>query len=489
MPTVTHTFVLSDVHLTTVEAPDPERPLWKRYKQADLVIDDELAAAIAHMSAEAGDAAAELVLNGDIFDFDSVMDQPDDDELSLSWLERLRGMNSSEPKSTLKLCCILDDHPIFVDALREWLARPQHSVVFVIGNHDLELHWPAVQAVLRARLGLEPADERLRVCAWFYLSEGDTHIEHGNQYDSYCLCLDPLWPLVRVRRELRVRMPFGNLAGRIMLNGMGLFNPHVESTFILPFTGYVVFFFKHVIRTNPMLPWSWLWSAGATFVVSMRDGLLPSVRDPLRLDDRVDAVAAEAKATPRMVRALEALRVHAAIFNPFKVARELWLDRVLMLALVVFGSFQAIATLQVFTGLSAVWWFAALAALLPFVIFWAGKQESDVNNVEAAVLRRLALIRQITGVRRVVLGHTHIERHTWVEGVELLNPGTWSPAFSDVACTQRVGRACYVHLRPKDDGGRDASVKVWVKGDVEALPFSDPPKPRLRVPLFDAPAR
>jgi UDP-2,3-diacylglucosamine pyrophosphatase LpxH len=78
----------------------------------------------------------ELVLNGDIFDFDSVMVIPESPGFHVSWLERKRGLNAEEPKSRFKIETILEDHPLFVQALRAFVLKG-HRVVFVIGNHDL----------------------------------------------------------------------------------------------------------------------------------------------------------------------------------------------------------------------------------------------------------------------------------------------------------------------------------------------------------------
>ena len=41
--TRTHTVILSDLHLTEEEPLDPQRPLWKRYKQRAQFIDDSFA--------------------------------------------------------------------------------------------------------------------------------------------------------------------------------------------------------------------------------------------------------------------------------------------------------------------------------------------------------------------------------------------------------------------------------------------------------------
>lgn len=79
-------------------------------------------------------------------------------------------------------------------------------MVFVIGNHDIELHWPLVQKSLLHFLALSPEQEsRVKFCEWFYLSEGDTAIEHGNQYDDYCVASNPIHPLIKKGKHVHVR--------------------------------------------------------------------------------------------------------------------------------------------------------------------------------------------------------------------------------------------------------------------------------------------
>jgi UDP-2,3-diacylglucosamine pyrophosphatase LpxH len=486
MDAAPHTLVFSDLHLTTAERPDPARPLWKRWQQRDLFVDDAIAAMLRQAREEARGGPLEVVLDGDVFDFDAVTGLPAQEDYGvggpfpIGWLERERGLHPSEPKSAWKMARILDDHPVFVEALRQLLTAG-HRVVFVIGNHDIELHWPAVQAVLRARLQPDGRGD-LRICAFFYVSHGDTLIEHGNQYDAYCLCLDPISPLVRVPplAETRVRLPFGNYASRYMINGMGMFNPHAGQSFILSFWGYVLFFWQHVARVQPLLPITWFWTACVTFVASLRDGLLPAERDVLSLEERVDAIAREANSTPRVVRALDALKVHTAIFRPWMVARELWLDRVLLFLLVVFGSFELLATAKVFVGIPTTWgWLGLMFLMFPPFLLYARGVSSDVNQTEAELVRRLPLIARLTGCRRVVIGHTHAERHVVIEGVELLNAGTWSPAFRDVACTEPYGRKCVVRLRPRSDGTRVASLEAWDGHGFVALEPGEEPAPSL----------
>ena len=125
-----HTLIFSDVHLTTAEPDDPERPLWKRFKRADLFFDDKIERMLEHFTSQA-DGRLELILNGDVFDFDGVTDQPDPAVgLRANWLERQCGLGATEPKSAWKMSKILDHHPIIVRALRRWLAQG-HRLVFI----------------------------------------------------------------------------------------------------------------------------------------------------------------------------------------------------------------------------------------------------------------------------------------------------------------------------------------------------------------------
>lgn len=131
------TLVLSDLHLTTVEPLDPERPMWRRYKQRDLLYDDRLAAMLDDARQQVR-GPFEVVFNGDIFDFDAVTDLPEPAMgLHPSYMERIRGLAPTEAKSLFKLSRILADHPVFVAAVQR-LTTSGARVVFVVGNHDLE---------------------------------------------------------------------------------------------------------------------------------------------------------------------------------------------------------------------------------------------------------------------------------------------------------------------------------------------------------------
>lgn len=457
-----HTLVVSDIHLSQAQEPIANKPLWKRFSQRDKFVDDCFERFLQQMRSEIG-GDIELVLNGDIFDFDSVMAVPKKPDFAVSWLERQRGLASEEAKSAFKMQVILRDHPTLIRAVRDFIIAG-NRVVFVLGNHDLELHWPSVRDEIVAALDLpDEHSQSVRFCDWFYVSNSDTYIEHGNQFDAYCLCSNPIHPFIGQGQHKRVRLPFGNLANKLMLNGMGLFNPHVESSYIRSLREYASFFWHHLLRVQPFLIWTWFWGAFATLVVSLREGFLPSVSDPLTLRTRVEDIAARANVRATEVFSLRALSVHPAIFNPVKIARELWLDRALIFLGIALLSFQLFSFLNVFVSVS-IWWTVVpfLLFLAPF-LFYARGVASDINNFDRATAKRVPLAVRITGVSRVALGHSHQEQHLLCDDFELLNSGTWSPAYEDVQCSIPLGRKCFVWIRPKGDGkGRHATLHQWL---------------------------
>ena len=413
----------------------------------------------------------ELILNGDIFDFDSVMRIPENPTFKVSWIERMRGLAAEEDKSQFKTRMILNDHYIWVNTVRDFILAG-NRVVFVIGNHDVELHWPKVQAEILDHLKLpEQMQENVRFCSWFYISNEDTLIEHGNQYDHYCLCSDPVHPMIRKGKRTTVRLPFGNIAGKYILNGMGLMNPHVDSSFIKSsIWEYIVFFYRYQVRSQPLILFSWLWGAGVTAVRSLQEGLSAPIRDPLTVESRVDEIAKYANTTPRTVRSLRALHVHPAVFNPFRILRELWLDRFLFLMFLFFFCFWFFSTLNVFVEVS-VWWFVVpFFVLLPVFVFYARSVVSENGQVHKAMKKIIPMASQIANVKRIVYGHTHYEMHIDVQGVEVLNTGTWSAAYHDPECTKPFGRKCFAWIRPDGSGKRISELYEWKEDEFHKLP-------------------
>lgn len=465
-----YTAVISDLHMCEAEPVHPKFPLWKKYKTRAFFFDHVFADFLRHIIDMAAGGEVELVLNGDIFDFDSVMALPEEPPFRVNWLEKKRGLYPEEEKSVFKIDRILDDHSEWLEALR-WFLLCGHRVVFVIGNHDLELHWPRVQQRILERLNLTDAyRDNVRFCEWFYISNGDTLIEHGNQYDPYCLCVDPVHPYVRRYNKVDIRLPFGNVACRYMINGMGFFNPHVDSNYIMTVSEYVRFFLKYMMRAQPLLIWTWFWGAFVTLVQSLEDALLPALRDPLRIEDRTNQIAVKANATPRMVRELKELFVNPATHRPLILARELWLDRAFLILLGLLGLFQIFLFIKQVYDISFFWMFIPVLLLVPFFLFYSRSIRSNVHLFKEPQEDILALTSAITHTRRVVYGHTHQVRHEVIGAVEHLNPGSWSPAFEDVECTKPTGQKTFIWIEPAANGTREAHVYHFTESESDDLP-------------------
>lgn len=456
------TAIISDLHLCEAEPIHPTFPLWKKYKTRQFFFDETFCEFLRHITEMAGGAEVELILNGDIFDFDSVLALPPEPAFKVSWLERHRGLEPEEAKSVFKLERIVKDHAQFMEGLR-WFVQCGHRVIFVLGNHDLELHWPATQKVVIDALNLPDAyRENVRFCEWFYISNEDTLIEHGNQYDPYCLCPDPVNPYIVHYNKVEIRLPFGNVACRYMMNGMGFFNPHVDSNYIMSVDEYIRFFIKYMARAQPLLIWTWFWGAVVTLAKAFQDMLRPSLKDPLATEDRVESIAARANATPRMVRELKEIFVPSAALKPVLLARELWLDRAFLILLALVGLFQLFLFIKQVYDISVFWMFIPVLALVPFFLFYSRSIRSNVHLYKEPQDDILAMSSEITRTRRVVYGHTHIVRHEVIGAVEHLNPGSWSPAFLDVECTKPIGQKTFVWIQPASDGSRQAEIYHFI---------------------------
>jgi UDP-2,3-diacylglucosamine pyrophosphatase LpxH len=459
-----YTAVISDLHLCEEEPVNKKFPLWKKYKTRQFFFDDEFKIFLNKLTQMAGGEKVELILNGDIFDFDSCTMQPHEPTFYVTWLERKRGLHPQEEKSRFKITTILDAHAVWVRALSDFI-RKGNRVIFTIGNHDLELHFEAVQEAILEALRLNKDQQKnVRFNEWFYISNGDTLIEHGNQYDPYCMVQDPINPFIQRFNRYEVRVPFGNLTTRYLINGMGFFNPHLDSNYIMTPGQYAKFFLQYMLRAQPFLMISWLWGSVAALVQSFMDRLRPTINDPLSIEDLVEFTAQKANATPRMVRELKELFVPPASSYPSIIMKELWLDRAFILMALLGMLYVVFLQINNLFNVSVWWLFIPLSLFIPFFLFYSRSVRSTVHEFKEPREKTLSLTGLIAKVSRVVYGHTHIVRHEMIGAIEHLNSGTWSPAFLDVECEKPIGQKTFVWIYPGQQGVREAKV-YQIKGD------------------------
>ena len=456
------TLVISDLHLTEEHKVDLASPLWKKYKTKDFFFDD-LFADWLDFQVKDSEGPVELILNGDIFDFDSVTAYPERPAFEVTQFEKSRTMFSQKEKSLFKMDVIIKDHPVWFTALREFLDKG-NKIVFIVGNHDLELHYLEVQHKIKKAI-CRTKEERslLRFCEWFYISNEDTHIEHGNQYDPYCVCQTPVFPLIKVHNDFRIRIPFGNMTARYMVNVMGFFNPHSEDNYTLTLKQYLSFFFNFLIKKQPIIIWTWFYSSMVIAYRAVLYRLREPVVDPFSYEERIEKIAVKSQATPRIVRELLALAVPSAVSKPWKILQVLWIDRAFIFLIGILFFVQIFLVVDQLVDIQFYWMLIPLLLLAPFFIFYSSTVKNGIKGSKDPGEQRLRWISLLTQTRRVVFGHTHIVRHEIIGSVEYLNPGSWSPIFEDIECKKPLTRYAFVKISPSEKG-RVATLKEWQNG-------------------------
>lgn len=215
---------------------------------------------------------------------------------------------------------------------------------------------------------------------------------------------------------------------------------------------YVKFFFKYMLRAQPLILFSYLFWSTVILFQSFFDRLQPDVKNPLNMEDRIEEIAAKSNATPRMVRELREMFVAPASSYPMIILKELWLDRAFLLVLVFGLLVEIFLFINNVYKISFFWMLIPFIIFMPFFMFYSRSVKSDVTEFKEPMEKILVVSSTIANVGRIVYGHTHIPRHELIGPVEHLNSGTWSPAFLDVECEKIIDNKTYVWIEPTKNG-------------------------------------
>lgn len=443
-----NTIIVSDLHLTETQVSN-DNSLWMLYKREKYSIDNDFANFLQWLNATI-DGKIELILNGDTFDFDTVLSVPND---NVDWLSKRRGLGSEEWMSLFKIDVIIKDHPVWFGALKAFIKNG-NKVIFVVGNHDIELYWPSVQKRICDIL----ENNNIKFCNSFYISEQDTFISHGHQFDSNCVVVDTINPLIKINNKIKMRIPFGDLATRYVLNGIGWLNPHSQNNYIKNTYEYIKLFIRYW-RMQPLMLWSWFWGACVAFAMSLRDHWKYPMIDPLLLEEKMADIAECSNATPSMVRRLKAMQVPSSCNNPITIFRELWLDRAILLLWLVLFAWQVMLHINIAVHINMIWFIIPFLILLPTLMIYNSSIKPKVFESPLLTKEQSEYILKITGVERIILSHTHELEHI-IDGVEYINTGSWAPAFSDAECKNKINKQIFVWISPKNDK-RHSSIYAW----------------------------
>jgi len=124
----------------------------------------------------------ELIIAGDMMEFLQVPARDEFDPARAYPSEDYRP--SSEEDSLRKVNLIIAGHPVFFTALRDFLSPtdPLRRITIIKGNHDVNLHWMAVQERIREVVGAIGERRSLLTFEERCVSREGIYVEHGNQY-------------------------------------------------------------------------------------------------------------------------------------------------------------------------------------------------------------------------------------------------------------------------------------------------------------------
>ncbi len=196
------------------------------YLKRGAELDADLCAFLEHYGGHRRDGRPwRLVLGGDVFDFLQVTVTP----AGTTGDEERFGLGTREGESLWKLRRLMERHQRVFVYLADFVGRG-HSVDFIRGNHDVELHWPALQSALveglvetyfGGELHPEQSPEefarRIRFHPWFLMLPGLLYVEHGHRFDSNCATNPQLAPL-QPGAEDQLVQPISALAIRYFAN-------------------------------------------------------------------------------------------------------------------------------------------------------------------------------------------------------------------------------------------------------------------------------
>ena len=169
-------YVISDLHLGGAPPANAGERGFQLCTQVDA-----LAAFIGELATEPVDPdnRVELVINGDFVDF--LAEAAPAGSLGGSPWSPLK----EDPQLARQLLCDIAQRNQSVFTALANLQRRGHTLTLVLGNHDVELAFPAVRQALGTLLGVPPGG----ALRFFHDGEayrvGDALIEHGNRYDRF----------------------------------------------------------------------------------------------------------------------------------------------------------------------------------------------------------------------------------------------------------------------------------------------------------------
>lgn len=476
--------VVSDLHLGRGKNQKTAR----YYRLEAFFYDDDFLHFCDHLVDDASRRNIEfkLILNGDTFDLLRVDHDRGSDQ---SLRERLYGPSLTPQVAVEIISQILVGHPVFVQALAQVLAAG-HAVVFLPGNHDIEMQWPQVQDAVRQAIGKALHDRatdedsseairRLEFRQWYYHEEGRVWIEHGCQYDSenafqFFLRKDLAERGDAVHKS-EVDLPLGTFFQKYLYNQFG------NITFLVPNSRSQFRYFRWLLINRPRLlarvgtvhlPFFWQVlrriTAGGSKTSELREchnAELQRMVDSDPLGEKIREVESY-----KRIELNAAMLAKRAVVRAAKVLSYILLGAVLTTGLWTLGA-QSIGTASfnvgfkalLFLGLNFSFLLVTLVTMTYFLL------RPSAFGPDPWLGHSATKIAQLLPVSVVTFGHTHDEDVTALslsDDAWYYNTGTWIAVFTSDSLLPRE-RVQYTFLRIV---GHKGKLMHWSPGRAEAMP-------------------
>jgi UDP-2,3-diacylglucosamine pyrophosphatase LpxH len=449
--------VVSDLHLSGGYDPDTGRTS----RLEDFLFDDAFARFLRYHEEvkeqpRFGGRPWLLIINGDFFDFLQVVSLPEEGESlreikgverhkALRGNERDYGLGTTSEESEWKLGQIAKGHQRFFAALGRFVAHGNHIAV-VKGNHDVELHWEAVQERFvaeverayvqeREELGsgppitLEVCREHVRFYPWFYHQPGRVYVEHGCQYEAANHFRDFLTPVLPNDPE-RIELPWGSLFVRYLFNKVEDVHPFADN--VKPLTRYLSWAF----RKNPVRAMEILVKRGWVFLRAFwkvaRKTTTSALRAPGRHEDGQSQHIPLPERIAEQIKGLAQRQVDMSWQGWVRSALQGLLSFLMLLIII---SFVALIGLS-FTGVSEPWWMIPLYLGAAVLAYFMRREMKRSLNVERSYLLEVAsglerILGREYGVRYIVMGHDHRATIERMRRAWYVNTGSWVPIYEE----------------------------------------------------------
>jgi UDP-2,3-diacylglucosamine pyrophosphatase LpxH len=408
-----------------------------------------------HAARRSGGRPWRLVINGDFFDFMSVMIPSTPDRPPKTADERRFGLGRGAKAGALRMRRICERHPEILAALGRFAAAG-HSVEIVVGNHDVELLASEVADELMRQLAAAGAGdralERITIVPWFVYVPGVAWIEHGHIYDEGCSFEFNLAPMDPKDGNLIFNADYA--AVRYLGTAVPEIDPHgIESW---SFWGYLQYAMGQGFRSAGQI-----WMGYARFVAALlrarrlHKSFKRRDRRAREHRARLAEVALAGGVPLPAAQAIDRLARAPLTGSMRRLGRLLMLDRLgLILGILV-------AAVALFVALPAGWALAGTGLSVGMAVgisHWLGAHLVTSQLPMRAIPARL---RKQVDAPVVVFGHTHDPRWQPIRGGGLyVNAGTW------LAATRPGLRRSFtfVMIQPRPGGAPAVELRQWREG-------------------------